>query len=137
MRGRGGSSCPFDRKIGKKRAAAKNTYTLSVWGQQQVNAKIKQKTHATSPAIDLKHIVPFLPDKAQVHPSCPLCLTFNRYCRFLANQRASIVPPYYALYTNAGVRGDLPTLHISHHATPATHVSACFAAAARISSIAG
>ena len=112
LRGRGGSSCPFDRKIGKKRAAAKNTYTLSVWGQQQVNAKIKQKTHATSPAIDLKHIVPFLPDKAQVHPSCLLCFTFNCFLLFSGQSAILHSSTLHAPYTNADVRGD--PLHSPH-----------------------
>ena len=116
-------------------AAAENRSTLSVWGQKQVHAKINSKTDPTSPAIGLKRNVPIFPVKTQVHPSCLLCLTFHVFfCRFLANQRSFIVPPY-APHRNADVRGD--PLHIPHHATPATHVSACFAAAARSSCIVG
>ena len=38
-------------------AAAKDRYTLSVWGQKQANSKIKSKTHTTNPAIGPESIV--------------------------------------------------------------------------------
>ena len=111
----------------KKRAAAKNRYTL------------KSSRKRTPRALPLAYnaLCMFLPDKALVHPSCLLCLPFNRFFgRFLANQLSSVVPPC-APYTNVDVRETPSTSRITHHATPATHVSACFAAAAQSSRIVG
>ena len=94
------------------RAAAKNRYTWSVWGRKQVHYKIKSKVHPTSPAIGPKRIVPvFGRIKPRCTRVCLLCLTFNCICRFIANQRPSIVPPYVP-HTNADGRGD--PLHPSH-----------------------
>ena len=72
----------------QKRVAAKNRYTWSVWGQKQVHTKIKSKAHPTSPAIGPKRIVPvFGRMKPRYTRVCLLCLTFNCFCRFLADQR--------------------------------------------------
>ena len=88
--------------------------------------KSSKKTHNTRPAIGQRNPSPVLPDKAQVQPSCLLCLTFNCFLPFLLfldSQRSSIVPSY-APYTNAVmVRGDIypprPAPRVMHHATPA------------------
>ena len=62
----------------------------------------------------------FWPDKTQVHQSLSTLLDFQLFfCRFLANQRPSIVPPY-APRTNADVR-ETPS---TSHAIRAAHVSA-------------
>ena len=42
------------------RAAARNRYTWSVWGQKQVHYKIKSKTYPRSPAIGSKRMYLFL-----------------------------------------------------------------------------
>ena len=77
------------------------------------------KAHPTSPVIGPKRIVPVL---GRIKPryilALLLCLTFNCFWSFLANQRPSIVTPY-APHTNADVRGD--PLHPPHHAMRATH----------------
>ena len=82
------------------------------------------------------HCTCFWPDKAQVHPSCLLCLTFNCFLSFFSqSKRPSVFPPY-APHTNADVRGD--PLHPPHPTPRHTSyiricLSACFAAAARSS----
>ena len=99
--------------------AAKNRHTWSVWGHKQVLSKIKSKTHSTSPAIgpDEAHCTCFGAEKAQVHPTLSTLLDVQPFfCRFLANQRPSIVPPY-APHTYAGIRGD-PLYPSASHTTP-------------------
>ena len=88
----------------RRRAAAKHRYTWSTWGQKHVHCKIKSKAHSTSPATGPKRIASVFrrikPRHARV---CLHCLTV--FCRFLVNQRSSMVPPY-APQLNADVRGD-------------------------------
>ena len=119
----------------KIRVAAKNGYTLSVWGQKKVYQN-QVKRHLTSPAIGLKRIVLVFAGESAGAPELSTLLDFQNFFLFLANQRSSIVSPY-APYTNADVRRDPSTPHISHNVTPTTHVSACLTAVARSSCIVG
>jgi len=113
-----GVPCPF---------GAKNMYIL----------KLSRKPNPRALPLVWNTLCLFVPHKAQVHPSCLFCLTSN--CLLLLFSQSAIIhsSPPYAPYTNADVRGVPSTLCIPHHATPATHVSACFAAAARSSCIVG
>ena len=77
---------------------------------------------------------PIWPDKAQVHPTCLLCLTFNCFVvsGFLANQRSPVAPPYARCTNTAMVWGNLNPPHPTPlHTRDQQHmyVSACFAAA--------
>ena len=110
-------------------AAAKNRYTLSVWGQKKmVNAKIKSKMNHASYAIGPKRIVPVF---AQIKPRytrvCLLCLTFNCVLSFPSNQRPAIVPPY-APHANADLRGD----PLQQHTYTRTLIKTCLHTSAEI-----
>ena len=74
----------------------------------------------------------FYQDKVQAHPRLPTLLDLQL---FLFRSQSEILhsSTLYAPYTNADARGDPLRVHNPHHATKATHVSACLAAAAQIS----
>ena len=100
------------------RAAAENNYKyvhLVRFGPKTGgDTNIKQKAHPTSPAIGLKRIVPVFPARSPGTPEFVYSAWLSTvFCRFLANQRPSIVPPY-APHTNADVRGDPPPPFIPH-----------------------
>ena len=73
----------------------------------QVHTKIYQVKNAPHEPChrSVTHCVSFCRIKRRHTRVCLLSLTFNCFCRFAANQRSSIVPPY-APYTNDGARGD-------------------------------
>ena len=114
--------CPF---------GDKNRYTLSVWGQKQVHT-LNQVKNAPHESCDWSrpHCTCFCLFKPQVHLSLSTLLDFQLFfCRFLANQRPSIVPPY-APHTNADVRGDplhppQPTPHYAPRHTSNTRIHVC------------
>ena len=68
------------------------------------------------------HCTCFWPYKARVQSSLPTLLDFQLFfCRFFANQRPSIVPPY-GPHTNADVRGDPHTPHPTPRHTRNTRI---------------
>ena len=121
-----------DRIPQTKRGQWQKTGTPGPFGaKKQVRTKIKSKTHPrTLPLVDNVCISRRKRRHVRV---CLLCLTFNCFLSFRSQSEILHSSTLYAPYTNADARGDPLHLHNPRHATQATHVSACFAAAARIS----
>ena len=102
----------------KNRVFAKNRYTWSLWCQKQVHSKTKYKSHARSPAIGPRHIVPVfglkMPWKCQVH--LVLC-TLSSFHLFWANFQPirghTLVPRHvsYDVYMATRTRSR-PILHV-------------------------
>ena len=67
---------------------AKNRYIWSLWCQKQVHSKTNYKSHARSPVIGQRHIVPVFGSKRPGTRGFVYCLAFNCFWRILSQSAA-------------------------------------------------